>query len=189
MATEALGANTGVNEIGFWSNPSNVTSPDLACTGAGGTDLDHMYCTFLAGNISDVGSFDAFHFRVVAGIFDSGGGLDVFISKDGGSTYCAGHDISGLLPAAGCSGALDSGWVLCDHAEAPSSEADWEATDNRLRLSRGTGNSTVNADYVEIRATYTIVTSYPNDVLGVASANIGKINGVVSSTIAKVQGV
>lgn len=36
---------------------------------------------------------------------------------------------------------------------------------------------------------YTVVTGYANDVIGVATANIGKINGVVTASINKVIGV
>ncbi|KKN76656.1 hypothetical protein LCGC14_0368530 [marine sediment metagenome] len=153
MATQTRGANTGVNELGF-TDPSNVTSEDVVCASAAGSDLDEMYCTFLAGSITS-SSFDAFHFQVVAGIFYAGGGFVARVSKDGGSTYCSGHDIRSLIPSAACAGVGSTGWVLCSHSQAPSSEADWEQTDNRIRLSRGTGNSTLFVDYVEIRATYT----------------------------------
>ena len=36
---------------------------------------------------------------------------------------------------------------------------------------------------------YTVVTGYANDVMGVASANIGKVNGVATASVSKVIGV
>ena len=40
-----------------------------------------------------------------------------------------------------------------------------------------------------IKVIYTEVTGYGNDVIGVASANIGKINGVATANISKVNGI
>tara|TARA_R100001443_G_scaffold65222_1_gene74516 strand:+ start:1963 stop:2649 length:687 start_codon:yes stop_codon:yes gene_type:complete len=36
---------------------------------------------------------------------------------------------------------------------------------------------------------YTVVTGYANDVMGVASANIGKVNGIATASVSKVIGV
>jgi len=62
--------------------------------------------------------------------------------------------------------------------------------DVELRLTKnGAASPDVRITMVNLLVTYVEVTGYGNDVMGVASANIGKVNGVATANIDKVIGV
>jgi hypothetical protein len=60
-----------------------------------------------------------------------------------------------------------------------------------MELSITSSNCATRGQLIQfyLKVTYTEVTGYANDVIGVASANIGKVNGVATANIGKVIGV
>ena len=68
---------------------------------------------------------------------------------------------------------------------------------NSYSLSAGSGdaaktalvNDGDDATYAYFIVTYTTDTGYGSDVLGIASANISKVNGIATANISKVNGV
>ena len=162
MVTQIRGANTGVNTSGF-ANPGNVTADDSNCASCNGSAADTMYSTYLAGSINPPVDDDiTYEFRVIGGDALSGGfgrSVTAYVSQNGGSNYCSGHDlkVGSFSSSSSCASAGDTGWIECSHPEAPKTEAAWEGSDNRIKIivdqiAGGSSNSVIN--YIESRATY-----------------------------------
>ncbi len=174
MTTDTVLPASGVNEAG-WANPNNITTSNDSCAQSNGGGTDQMYGVLAAGSIEADVSITAFHVRIEsADSFQDWTSTRFYVSDDGGSAYCAGHDFSGTATA-NCEDGTFTTWIECTHtANYPDTKTLWEtASNNRIRLETvgGGGSSTLRVDNLEARITYDILTVPPaQDLVSASSA-------------------
>ena len=160
---------SGVGLIAFVANTGTQTVKDFSTGTISGTV-----------NGAKVFLYDTF------GISHADAALNIQISIDDGSSFStakstgalgtddgSGNDVDPLGGSTDLWGLNWSGFTDLDQLKVKGTEH---------------GGQVVVSDYVQIKVYYT-PSGYGSDVMGVASANIGSLNGIATATISKVNGV
>lgn len=164
---------------------TDLDSDDGNCVDTTGT-LDLEIDNFSIG--SDIGSQVRVLMDVQAGFGGTSNETDftVSLSVDNGSTHCSGHSVNAVADGA-CSGAASvSRTVVCTHAAGvPDTDAEADAAEIEVVY---VGGDATKLNRVRYELTHAPL-GYGNEVMGVASGNIGEISGIATANIAEVSGV
>jgi len=149
MATETKSATSGSG----WSSSSNITVSDSAC--ANTDQIADLIAVVPAFTLTNFVSFGGYHFRVKYAKTTGASTALAYVSSDGGSSYCSGHNVTNVGTTCAAS-TYNDGYINCGHAQAPTTEALLKSANMRIKIST-TSEQTLKfnfVDHIEHRATF-----------------------------------